>query len=135
MTEQTNATILAAIGRDAFNLEFPELTVPVLGGMQRQGDVLIHPANPREGGVPLGKGIEVVRSEAGGNTHMLHGDGTWLASPQAATNLTQGWLTVPEGGEAWLTHSGEHNAAGIAPGSYEIRRQREWAGEWRRVAD
>ena len=42
---------------------------------------------------------------------------------------------VPDGGEAYLIHSDEHGAMGIAPGSYEVRRQQEWAGEWRRVAD
>jgi hypothetical protein len=132
---QTQTQILAAHGYSDLAVEYPELEVPVLSGAQRQGDVLIVPAAAREGGVPLGRGVEVVRSEAGSNTHTLHGDGTWLVSPRARTDLVQGWLDVPEGGEAYLIHSGEHGAAGIAPGSYEIRRQREWRGEWARVAD
>lgn len=131
----TQTQILARHGYSDLAVEYPELEIPVLTGPQRQGDVLIVPTERHDGGAPIGKGVEVVRSEAGSNTHCLHGDGEWLASPHALTNLVQGWLTVPEGGEAYLIHSGEHGAAGIAPGTYEIRRQREYAGEWRRVAD
>ena len=134
MTVLTNTEVLARHGYTDLKLEYPELDIPVLTGAQRQGDVLIIPAEPRDG-VPIGKGVEVVRSEAGSNTHCLHGDGRWLESPDASTALVQGWLQVPEGGEAYLIHSEEHNALGIGPGSYEIRRQREYAGEWRRVAD
>lgn len=132
---QTQTQILASHGYSDLAVEYPELEIPLIAGAQRQGDVMILPTTPRDSGQPLGKGVEVVRSEAGSNTHTLHGDGTWLPSPSALTNLVQGWLTVPEGGEAYLIHSAEHGAAGIAPGSYEIRRQREFAGEWRRVAD
>ena len=132
---QTNSQILTAHGYSDLAVEYPELEIPVLSGPQRQGDVLIVPTHPQEGGVPLGQGVEVVRSEAGSNTHCLHGDGTWLPAPDAATGLVQGYLTVPDGGEAYLIHSDEHGAMGIAPGSYEVRRQQEWAGEWRRVAD
>ncbi len=132
---QTNSQILTTHGYSDLAVEYPELEIPVLTGAQRQGDVLIVPCEPREGGVPLGKGVEVVRSEAGSNTHCLHGDGEWLPAPDAATGLVQGYLTVPDGGEAYLIHSEEHGAMGIGPGTYELRRQREFAGEWRRVAD
>lgn len=132
----TNTEVLTRHGYSDLSLEYPELEIPVLTGAQRQGDLLIVPANAHvEDGNPIGKGVEVVRSEAGSNTHCLHGDGTWLVSPDAATALVQGWLMVPEGGECYLIHSEEHNAIGIGPGVYEIRRQREFAGEWRRVAD
>lgn len=132
---QTNSQILTAHGYSDLAVEYPELEIPVLSGAQRQGDVLIVPTHPREGGTPLGRGVEVVRSEAGSNTHCLHGDGTWVPAPDAATSLVQGYLSVPPGGEAYLIHSEEHGAMGIAPGSYEVRRQQEWAGEWRRVSD
>lgn len=134
MSVLTNTEILTRHGYTDLQLEYPELEISVLTGAQRQGDVLIIPAKPREGAA-IGRGVEVVRSEAGSNTHCLHGDGTWSESPDAATALVQGWLTVPDGGECYLIHSQEHNALGIGPGSYEIRRQREFAGEWRRVAD
>lgn len=132
---QTNSQILTAHGYSDLAVEYPELEIPVLTGPQRQGDVLVVPCQPMEGGEPLGKGVEVVRSEAGSNTHCLHGDGVWLPAENAATGLVQGYLTVPDSGEAYLIHSEEHGAMGIGPGTYEIRRQREFAGEWRRVAD
>ena len=132
---KTNTEVLTRHGYSDLSLEYPELEIPLLTGPQRQGDLLIIPAPAHTGGKPLDRGVEVVRSEAGSNTHCLHGDGQWLESTSAATALVQGWLLVPEGGECYLIHSEEHNAIGIAPGSYEIRRQREYAGEWRRVAD
>ena len=134
----TNTTVLERHGYKTSNIEFPELEIPVLSANQRQGDVLLLKiTRDRDGGQPLGKGVEVVRSEQGSNTHTLHGDGTWLANERAvdAEVLVQGWLTVPEGGEAFLIHTEEHSAIGVGPGTYEVRRQREFAGEWRRVAD
>ena len=44
-------------------------------------------------------------------------------------------MTVKEGDEATLIHAQEHSALAFGPGTYELRRQREYAGEWRRVAD
>lgn len=134
----TNTSVLQQHGYQTLELEFPELEIPVLSANQRQGDVLLLKITKTiEGGRPLGKGVEVVRSEQGSNTHTLHGDGVWLANNRAvdAEVLVQGWLTVPDGGEAFLIHSQEHNAIGIGAGTYEVRRQREFAGEWRRVAD
>lgn len=134
----TNTSVLQQHGYQTLELEFPELEIPVLSANQRQGDVLLLKITKTiDGGRPLGKGVEVVRSEQGSNTHTLHGDGVWLANDRAvdAEVLVQGWLTVPDGGEAFLIHSQEHNAIGIGAGTYEIRRQREFAGEWRRVSD
>jgi hypothetical protein len=48
--------------------------------------------------------------------------------------LLLGVLTVPPGSVAYLAHP-EHAYAGIAPGTYELRRQREMAGGIRQVAD
>lgn len=132
----TNTTVLTKHGVQDLALEFPELEVPVLSASQRQGDVLVLKVTTTHGGQPLGKGIEVVRSEvSSGNTHTLHGDGVWEPNARADRDLVQGWLTVAEGGEAFLIHTEEHNAIGLGAGTYEIRRQQEFAGEWRRVAD
>jgi hypothetical protein len=97
----------------------------------------MHTITTQHGGAPLPTtGITVVRAETNqANTHSLHGDGLWEPNPAAATDLVQGWLTVPETGEAFLIHTEEHAALGIGEGTYEVRRQREFAGEWRRVAD
>lgn len=134
----TNSTVLTAHGVDYSNIEFPDLEIPVISGNQRQGDVLVLKVTTAHTGEPLGKGVTVVRAETNSaNTHTLHGDGLW--EPNARANredeLVQGYLTVPEGGEAFLIHTEEHSALGIGPGTYEIRRQREYQGEWRRVAD
>lgn len=133
----TNQTVLEQFSVAALALEHPEAEVPVLAGNQRQGDVLVLRVTTSHGGNPIGKGVQVVASENSSNTHTLHGDGMWEANPRADREgeLVQGWATVPEDGEAFLVHTEEHSALGLAPGTYEIRRQREYAGEWRRVAD
>lgn len=134
----TNTTVLTAHGVGLDAIEHPEAEIPVLTGNQRQGDVLILRVTSAHGGEPLGKGVVVVRAETNqANTHTLVGDGTWQPNARAAQEdeLVQGWLTVPSGGESFLIHTEEHNALGIGAGTYEIRRQREFAGEWQRVAD
>lgn len=116
-----------------------EATVAVSAGLQRQGDVIIIPtAMVRRPGAAAEKpvpqcGVAVVRGEAGGNTHLLLADGPVRYDP-APRNLTLGVLTVGEGAVAYLAHP-EHGYAGIAPGTYVIRRQREQADEIRIVAD
>ena len=112
--------------------------VPILAGLQRQGDVIVIPnhkdtATTR---VPT-SGVPVVRGEAGGNTHTILADGPGVCCDThqaSATNLTLATLTVPEGSTAYLAHP-EHAYTGIGPGSYTLRRQREQADELRMVAD
>lgn len=118
-----------------------DVEIPVLIGMQRQGDVLVV---PQRRGVSNGQpvppdGIAVVRGEAGGNTHLLvnvapdAGVVTWRPiETRSAQDL--GEIVVPEGGTAGLLHP-EHGATLIGPGSYVARRQREQADEIRLVAD
>jgi hypothetical protein len=108
--------------------------VPVLSGMQRQGDLLIIPARPgKDRGVEVpGEGVAVIRGEAGGNTHLLVGEAFWRPVP--GNDQTLGTVTVPDGGTAYLLHP-EHGAQGFAPGCYLVRRQREQADEIRMVAD
>jgi len=122
---------------------YPEIEIPVLTGLQRQGDVLVLPAAlpakwPRTGPQPV-NGVVVADSDISDHTHTLYGDGEVLLvegmSYQrarwwwTARNLVA-WLTVPPGGEAYLMHSEEHGALGIGPGTYQIRRQMEYAGYW-----
>ena len=139
MTTHTNATVLTAHGHRLDAIEYPELEIPVIAGEpQRQGDVLVLNVTTAHKGEPLGKGVTVVRAETNSaNTHTLVGDGLWEPNARATRDdeLVQGWLTVPAGGEAFLIHTEEHSALGIGAGTYEIRRQREYAGQWRRVAD
>lgn len=115
-----------------------EAEIPVLTGLQVQGDVAIVPrhkgrtANPTE--VPA-HGIPVVRGESGGNTHLLVADGPVCWSPmQQRAGQALGTVDVPAGSTAYLLHP-EHGANAMGPGFYELRRQREQADEIRLVAD
>lgn len=115
-----------------------DIDIPILAGVQRQGDVLIRPsvgvlATTK---VPA-SGTPVVRGENGGNTHAIYAaDGpVYCDTTQVSTqDLRVALLSVPEGSAAYMGHP-EHGFLGIAPGSYEIRRQREQAEEMRMVAD
>ena len=119
------------------------LDIPVVDGLQHQGDVSVIPAafpSIRDYTTPTKTvpraGVAVVRGESGGNTHLLLADGPVLfdAKPVSPTDLTLGSLMVPEGATAWLDHP-EHGNSGIAPGEYVLRRKREMADELRVVAD
>ena len=117
-------------------------TIPVTAGLARQGDVAIIPAtmvrNLGTAMTPVPKtGIPVVRGESGGNTHLLLADGPVFFdwdSRDSQEQLALGTLTIPEGSTGFLAHP-EHAFLGIAPGSYQIRRQREQADIIRLVAD
>lgn len=111
--------------------------VPVLAGLQRQGDVIVVPNSQAEASTPIpSAGHPVVRGENGGNTHLLLSSGAVCFDPRtaSATDLALGDLLVEEGAEAFLAHP-EHGYLGIGPGGYTIRRQREMADELRLVAD
>lgn len=112
--------------------------VPVLVGLQRQGDVIVVPvvSRPSAGHAPIPReGVPVVRGENGGNTHLLLGGGTWRPVDSLDVRpLLIGELVVSDDTEAYLAHP-EHGYLGIGPGVYQVRRQREQADEIRRVAD
>lgn len=111
-----------------------EAEVPVLTGLQRQGDVIVIPMTPGQVSnlVPIpSEGVPVVRGEAGGNTHLLVGSGRYARRDQGAH---LGTLVVDEGETAWLIHR-EHGAQGIGGGTYRLRRQREMADEIKLVQD
>ncbi len=118
-----------------------DFEVPVLDGLQRQGDVLIVPARTckvtgtAKTIVPK-TGTPVVRGESGGNTHEIVAEGPVYCDVLAAspTSLIVAVLTIPDGSTAYLAHP-EHGYAGIAPGTYGLLRQREQADELRMVAD
>ncbi len=139
---KTNADVLEHCNSRTHEIAHLDMEVPFLSEPQAQGDVVVLPVEPvadRGTAVPAA-GVTIVRGEtAGRNAHMLHAmDGSVYWQPKnssEATDLVQGWLTVPEGSTATLIHTQEHNVLGIAPGCYEIRREREFAGEWRRIAD
>ena len=129
MTARTGVTVLDHID--------PTAEVPVVSVAAAQGDVSILRVTTRPATTPMPARVDVVRGEAGGNTHSLHpsGDCFWdAATARSVADLTLGTLTVPEGSTAVLAHP-EHGFLELAPGTYRIGRQREYAGEWAYVAD
>jgi len=111
--------------------------VPRISRAAAQGDVLILRVTTKPATTPMPRTVVVVASEASSNTHTLHPSGTAYYDPHTATNpgdVLLGKLTVPEGSTALLSHQ-EHGGIEIEPGTFEIRRQREYAGEWAYVAD
>lgn len=118
-----------------------QATIPVHDGLQFQGDVAIVPdrmcggqLTPATTPVPQA-GVAVVRGENGGNTHLLLGARCFFDAGQpGGEDLDLGVLTVPEGEVAYVAHP-EHAYSGIAPGTYELRRQREQADVIRLVQD
>lgn len=104
-----------------------QMTIPVLTGLQAQGDVMVVPrpalgaalkAVPRDG-------VPVVRGEFGGHTHTLLAEGeVAVDAVDREAGLDIGVLTVAEGAVAYLAHP-EHAYSGIGPGTYVLRRQRE----------
>jgi hypothetical protein len=132
----TLAEAIAHTGTDVLDYLDREVSVPVVTRAACQGDVSILRVTTQAATKPLPKYLAVVRGESGGNTHALHPDGECYFDPAVVRedSLVLGTLTVAEGSTALLSHP-EHGYLSIAPGTYRIGRQREWAGEWALVAD
>lgn len=136
LTRRTGLDVLDHLERQA--------AIPVTGRLQAQGDLIVIPCitfgwldgrvdlwpNARWRSVPA-DGIELLRSAAGGNQHTLVADPgacQWTTEVADPTGLGLGVLTAT--GVAYLLHP-EHGGAGIAPGTYLVRRQREGTDEAR----
>jgi hypothetical protein len=95
--------------------------------MQRQGDVVVVPCATATAQTPVPTaGVAVIRGVEGAHTHALvaSGDVRCDLTGAVGTDLCIATLIVAEGAVAYLAHP-EHGYSGIAPGAYEIRRQRE----------
>ena len=129
MTASTGVAVLDHIDTSA--------DVPVVTTAAAQGDVSVLRVTTAMATAHMPARVDVVRGEAGGNTHSLHPSGPcfWDAhTARSVTDLTLGTLTVPDGSTAVLAHP-EHGFLEVAPGTYRVGRQREYAGEWAYVAD
>lgn len=118
--------------------------IPVNDGLQAQGDLFILPVRGRSaaertedgpaGGTIPKSGIAVIEAIGGGHEHRLFasvpGTAHWAGSGTVGQSIGILECTEP----AYVIHP-EHGATGIAPGTYELRRQREQADEERLVAD
>lgn len=107
--------------------------VPTIEKRGAQGDVLVRRIDGSVATSPVpAEGYPVVRGEVGANTHLLVGEAFY--DPNDDGSLVIGRLTVADGATALLSHP-EHGGLLIAPGTYEVRRQREQADEIRMVRD
>ena len=149
-TTLTLGDLTARTGLDVLDHLEREVTIPIIDGLQAQGDLLVIPIallttdvegapwskvriadSPRWHAVP-GSGIELLRAGTGGNPHTLVADpGTcrWTTGVHDPQRLALGVLIATE--VAYLIHP-EHGGSGIAAGTYVIRRQRERRGAARR---
>lgn len=132
---QTLQEVIQTSGLQVHDHIDQSVEIPVLNGLQCQGDLIIIPTHTTPAVNPVeANGVEVIRGEAERNSHTLHADkGTARWYPHVKTrtdDLTLGHLQVTD--KAWLIHA-EHGANGIAAGTYEIRRQKEFSPEGTRM--
>ncbi|GAB2972717.1 hypothetical protein [Saccharothrix stipae] len=111
-----------------------QTTIPVVDGLQAQGDLLVIPldmlntVHPHHWAdwrpVPAG-GVELVRGVAGNNPHTLVADlGTCHWTPDVRDPFNLGIALVTNTATAYLVHP-EHGANALAPGRWLVRRQQE----------
>ncbi|MFI6497779.1 hypothetical protein [Nonomuraea typhae] len=128
LSRRTGLTVLDHLER--------EVTIPVLEGIQAQGDLIViplplvaaavSPANRTHWRMVPAKGLELLRSAAGGNAHTLVADrGTCEYLPSPDDNLGLALGMFHSSAPVYLLHP-EHGAAGFTPGDYVVRRQREY---------
>ncbi|MFI9387275.1 hypothetical protein [Kutzneria sp. NPDC052558] len=128
------AELLSWSGLDVLDHLEREVAVPVVDGLQAQGDLIVIPldmlgaillwGSGRWQPVPP-SGVELVRGEGGNNPHTLVADvGTchWTNGFRDATGLAI--AVVDNTAPAYLVHP-EHGGSGIAPGRWLVRRQQE----------
>lgn len=126
------AELIETHGRDVFDWLDRDIDIPVLDGPQAQGDVFILPVTTKPATTPIPARGVIVATGQGGHDHVLLAGGFFDRT--ARGGLVVGTLTVPAGAEQYLAHD-EHGYTGIAPGTYTVNTQREYAGQWRQVAD
>ncbi|MCP2194973.1 hypothetical protein [Williamsia deligens] len=135
MTAMTLSALADISGLDVLDHLDRSVSVPVIDGLQAQGDLIVVPHRLLVGAVSTfrgtrsvsvpASGVELLRSAAGGNPHSLVADGqtcTWSTPVRDTRGLALGILDTEV--VAYLIHP-EHGATGIAPGRYVIGRQRE----------
>lgn len=130
---------LAKVGASVPEHLIADAEVPIISGVQAQGDLLIVPTAKMPDGAALvsDAGVQVVFGEATGNSHFLHRgfDSPDVMFVRANDPLIVGYVSVPEGQSAQLIHTDEHGSNGIGPGVYAIHGKREMADQIRRVQD
>ncbi|MFD1935171.1 MULTISPECIES: hypothetical protein [Nonomuraea] len=138
LSQQTGLAVLDHLERS--------VSIPVVDGLQAQGDLIVIPLsviassvrtwpNAEWTDVPP-EGVELLRGGAGGNPHTLVADPDtcrWTTDVSDSDGLAIGVFVTSA--VAYLLHP-EHGATGCTPGAYVVRRQRERDGRRARlVAD
>jgi hypothetical protein len=130
----TLAELARRTGLDVLGHLEREVTIPIVAGLQAQGDLIVIPlallddvdvAFPVRWRPVPSAGVELLRGAAGGNPHTLVADDgacDWTTDVRDAQLLALGVLRAVR--PAYLIHP-EHGGTGIAPGTYVVRRQRE----------
>ena len=117
----------------------PQDYVPVAERFVAQGDVYarLEPNLKPEGTGSPCHHIKVVAGDADRNSHILHcPNGRWHPGSYRHQVADYGLVLIPEGSVGYLTHTGEHGATGLAPGTWRLWGQCEMSnGEIRRVID
>lgn len=108
--------------------------IPTVTTAACQGDVSILRVTTKAAATPIPATGVVVATGQGGHDHTISGAGMFDRADGRGGSLVVGTLTVPDGATVLMTHV-EHGALLIAPGTYRIGGQREYAGVWRAVAD
>lgn len=127
------AELLDRTGIDALEHLERQVTVPVVDGLQAQGDLIVIPfamvdtvtvAGQRWRQLPP-EGVELVRGVAGNNPHTLVADaGTCRWTTALRDPLGLAIAVFENTAPAYLVHP-EHGGSGVAPGRWLVRRQQE----------
>jgi hypothetical protein len=139
MTTQTLGELAGRHGFAVLEHLEAEAEVPVVGGLQAQGDLLIIPVSSYrvsgERAEVAAAGLAVIAAVGSGHEHRLFAGAPGTAWFTAGAHQGMADIGVLQcTGPAYVLHP-EHGAAGIAAGTYVLRRQREQADEERLVAD
>lgn len=125
LLDRTGLSVLDHLERQA--------AVPVVDGLQAQGDLIVIPfslvgtitiwGTPWRDVPP--EGIELIRGVAGNNPHTLVADaGTCRWTTNFQDRLRLGIAIFENTSPAYLVHP-EHGGSGVAPGRWLVRRQQE----------
>lgn len=128
------AELLDRTGLDVLDHLERQVTIPVIDGLQAQGDLMVVPLAllstvrvaswARWRPVPT-EGVELIRGVAGNNPHTLVADPetcSWTAEVQDQLRL--GIAVFENTAPVYLVHP-EHGGSGVAAGTWLVRRQQE----------
>ncbi len=130
----TLAELTGIYGVDVLEHLDRQAGIPVLSGPQIQGDVSFLPVTTKPATTPVPPDGVVLAEGREGHAHRLLPGAFFDRVPSRPGSLVIGTMTVPDGAEGYVAHD-EHGYMGFAPGTYRVGGQREYAGEWRAVAD